>query len=144
MVVFCTFKSTVPEIFRRLKRYNPLICTGDQTDEEINNRKNIFQDSDNSKVLIATWQKMGTGVTLTKANYVIFVDTPWTPADFYQACDRINRIGQHKPMFFITLITKNTYDERVQEILDRKELVSDYIVDKVVSELLKQYSDYDS
>lgn len=74
---------------------------------------------------------MGTGLTLTEANYVIFIDTPFTRASFDQACDRINRIGQNKPMFFITLIAKDTYDERVQEIIDTKKLMSDYVLDNI-------------
>jgi SNF2 family DNA or RNA helicase len=77
----------------------------------------------------ATWQKMGTGHTLTAANYCIFVDTPWTDADFQQAADRIYRIGQNKKVTIITLITKDTYDERVEEILQRKEKISGYLVD---------------
>ena len=76
IVVFCSFKSTVPEIKRRLSTYNPLICTGDQSDEDINTNKQLFQEDETHKVLVATWQKFGTGVTLTRANYVIFVDTP--------------------------------------------------------------------
>lgn len=79
--------------------------------------------------MICTWQKMGTGHTLTAANYLIFVDTPWTRADFDQTADRIYRIGQKKPVFIITMITKDTYDERVQQILDRKEQLSSFLLD---------------
>ena len=143
IVVFCSFKSTVPEIARRLDKYKPLICTGDQPDDKINYNKDLFQDKDDNKVIIATWQKFGTGVTLTKANYVIFVDTPWTDADFKQCADRIYRIGQNKHCFIITLITKDTYDERVQEILDKKEILSNYIIDNKESNLLKQIRDFD-
>ena len=96
----------------------------------IDNSKNLFASNDNNKVLVCTWQKMGTGHTLTSANYAIFLDTPWTDADFQQASDRIYRIGQNKKVFIITLITKDTYDERVQEIIDNKECLSGYLVDK--------------
>lgn len=75
---------------------------------------------------------MGTGHTLTSANYCIFVDTPWTQADFDQASDRIYRIGQNKKVTIITLIAKDTYDERVQEILINKECLSSYLVDNKV------------
>ena len=82
--------------------------------------------------MCCTWQKMGTGHTLTSASYCIFIDTPWTQADFDQASDRIYRIGQKKPVFIITLITKNTYDERVQEILDTKNQLGSYLVDNKI------------
>lgn len=142
-LVFCTFKSTVPEIERRLLKYKPLICTGDTPDEQININKKVFENSSENKVMVCTWQKMGTGHTLTAANYCIFVDTPWTDADFQQASDRIYRIGQKKHTTIITLITKDTYDERVQEILDRKEMLSSYVIDKTDKGLI-QCSDFDS
>ena len=130
VVVFCTFKSAAEEACKRLERYGALLCTGNQSDDEINNSKNLFASNDSNKVLVCTWQKMGTGHTLTSANYAVFLDTPWTDADFQQASDRIYRIGQNKKVFIITLITKDTYDERVQEIIDNKECLSGYLVDK--------------
>lgn len=72
---------------------------------------------------------MGTGHTLTAASYMIFVDTPWTQADFSQASDRIYRIGQKNACTIITLITNDSYDERVAEILDRKEQLAGYLTD---------------
>ena len=128
-VVFCTFKGAVSEVANRLAQYNPIICTGDEDDLTIDKNKDIFQNDPKCKVMICTWQKMGTGHTLTAANYAIFVDTPWTDADFQQCADRIYRIGQNKHVFIITLVTKDTYDERVLEILERKECLSGYLVD---------------
>lgn len=141
VVVFCTFKGMVDALETRFSKYKPLICTGNQTDAEIDNNKKIFESDKDRKVMFCTWQKMGTGHTLTAANYAIFIDTPWTDADFQQASDRIYRIGQNKKVFIITLITKDTYDERVQEILNRKESLSGYLVDSQHSNLLQQYSD---
>lgn len=129
VVVFCTFKSAAEEVCKRLDKYGALLCTGNQTDDEINNNKKLFEENEQNKVLVCTWQKMGTGHTLISANYAIFLDTPWTDADFQQASDRIHRIGQNKKVFIITLIAKDTYDERVQEILERKECLSGYLVD---------------
>ena len=129
VLIFNTFKSAAKEEFKLLENYGALLCTGDQTEDEINHNKELFEKDDSKKVMIATWQKMGTGHTLTSANYCIFVDTPWTDADFQQASDRIYRIGQNKKVTIITLITKDTYDERVKDILERKESLSGYIID---------------
>ena len=138
IVIFCTFKESVAEIERRLKKYNPLLCTGSQSDLEINNNKKLFNENISNKILVCTWQKMGTGHTLTAANYAIFVDTPYTNADFQQCSDRIYRIGQKKPVTIITLITKDTYDERVQEIIEQKGILSDYLIDGIESVKLKE------
>lgn len=143
VVVFCTFKQCVDEIARRLNNYNPVICTGSQSDAEITANKEKFNNNNSCKVLIATWQKMGTGHTLTAANYAIFVDTPYTNADFQQAADRIYRIGQRKKCFIITLVTKDTYDERVLEIVQRKEILSNYLIDNIESDNLVQLNNYE-
>ncbi len=130
VLVFNTFKGAAQEEFNRLEMFGPLLCTGDQLDEEISYNKKLFESDDSKKVMIATWQKMGTGHTLTAANYCIFVDTPWTDADFQQAADRIYRIGQNKKVTIITLVTKDSYDERVLDILENKKVLSAYLVDK--------------
>lgn len=130
ILVFNTFKGAAKEEFNILERFGPLLCTGDQSDEEISYNKKLFESDDSKKVMIATWQKMGTGHTLTAANYCIFVDTPWTDADFQQSADRIYRIGQNKKVTIITLVTKDSYDERVLDILENKKILSSYLVDK--------------
>lgn len=129
VVVFNTFKGAAYVEKDLLSQYNPVICTGDQNDDEINMHKYTFMNDPTCKVMIATWQKMGTGHTLTAASYMIFVDTPWTQADFSQASDRIYRIGQKNACTIITLITNDSYDERVAEILDRKEQLAGYLTD---------------
>lgn len=132
VVVFSTFKGTIDEAHRRLLKYNPVVVTGSVSDYESNLAKETFQNNPNTKVYIGTWQKCGTGITLTAASYLIFIDTPWTDGEFQQCADRIYRIGQSKPVTIITLIAKDTYDERVQEILDRKEVLSGYLIDDEV------------
>lgn len=126
VVVFSTFKETAKKIYQDILSYNPILCTGDQSDIEIDKNKKLF-DLPENKVLIATWQKMGTGHTLTQANYVIFVDTPWTQADFNQAEDRCYRIGQNKSVTVITLICNDSYDLRVKDILQGKDTLTKYI-----------------
>lgn len=129
VVIFSNFKETVYEMEKRLKKYSPLIGTGDISDNLFASNVSQFQANDENKVFIGTWQKCGTGITLTSASYMIFIDTPWTDSDFQQACDRIYRIGQKKPVFIYTLITKGTYDERVQEIIERKERLAKNIIE---------------
>lgn len=74
---------------------------------------------------------------------MIFIDTPWTDAVFQQACDRIYRIGTKRPVFIYNLITKDTIDERVSDILKDKKAISEYVIDNQISktgfESLKKY-----
>lgn len=143
VVIFSTFKDTLQPIYERLSKYNPTINTGDTKDEIIAQNIEDFQNSDNSKVFLCTWQRMGVGITLTRASYAIFLDTPWTAAVYQQAQDRIHRIGSKQPVIIYNLICKDTIDERVKEIVDDKEALSDYIIDDKVSkkslDSLKKY-----
>lgn len=128
LVVFCSFIETANEIIERLSEYNCVLTTGNTDAKTADDNERIFQSDNNVKVYVATWQKCGTGRTLTAANYLIFIDTPWTDADFQQSADRIHRIGQKQPSFIITLIAKDTYDERVLEILNTKKDLSGVLI----------------
>ncbi len=134
VVIFSTFKETVYQLCERLSNLGVVVGTGDQDDFEIENAKVRFQEDANTKVFIGTWQKCGTGITLTAASYLIFIDTPFTYAEFEQASDRIYRIGTKDSVFIYNLIAKNTIDERVWEIVNDKEALADYIVDEKITE----------
>lgn len=132
VIVYSTFKETLNVLQQQLNIKNSLLCTGDVKDTIISENIDKFQTDDNYKVMLATWSKMGTGITLTAANNVIFIDTPYTNAGVEQAIDRCYRIGSNKHLFVYFLICKDTVDERVKEIVQDKGLVSDYVVDDIV------------
>ena len=113
---------------------NSIGVTGDTNDADTVRAINEFQNNDNCKVFVGTWQKCGTGITLTAASYMIFLDTPYTDGVFQQACDRIYRIGTTSPVFIYNLVCKDTVDERVLKIVNDKRYLSDYIVDDVQNE----------
>ena len=143
VIIFSTFKESLRDLEEEFKDIEHVVCHGDIDDAEINKRKNYFQNDERCKLMLATWQKMGTGVTLNAASYEVFLDTPWTEAVFIQAQDRIHRIGSKKPVFIYNLVCKNTIDERVLELVQSKGAISDYVVDNIISpnavESLKKY-----
>lgn len=143
LVIFSTFKQTVYELAQRLKQYKLVIATGDQKDFEIENAKKQFQEDPATQVFIGTWQKCGTGITLTAASYLIFIDTPFTEAEFTQASDRIYRIGTKESVFIYNLVTRSTVDERVLELVTDKGALADYVVDDKITpqglESLRKY-----
>lgn len=133
VVIFSEFKKPLEIVMEELKEYNPLLCTGDVKDDIIDKNIHDFQTKEDNKVMCATISKMGTGITLTKASYAIFMDSSWTAAVNHQAEDRIYRIGSKSPVFIYYLWTKDTIDERVKEIVEDKEAISDFIIDDKVS-----------
>lgn len=132
VVIFSTFKQSVYQLAKELEQFGVVIGTGDQSDFEIEDAKQRFQNDDDVKVFIGTWQRCGTGITLTAASYMIFIDHPWTAAQCEQAEDRIHRIGTNKSVFIYRLIAKDTIDERVLELVNDKRALSSYIVDDEV------------
>jgi non-specific serine/threonine protein kinase len=62
----------------------------------------------------------GVGLNLTAADYVIHIDPWWNPAVEMQATDRTHRIGQDKPVFVYKLISKDTVEEKILQLQDRK------------------------
>ncbi len=133
VVIFSVFKETLKAVSEELAEYNPLLCTGDVQDRVIAQYITDFQTNETNKVICATTAKMGTGITLTKASYAIFIDTPWTSAQCQQCEDRIYRIGSKNPVFIYYLWTKDTIDERVREIVEDKEAIANFIIDNKLS-----------
>ncbi|MDF2556867.1 MAG: box helicase [Bacillales bacterium] len=90
------------------------------------NREMAIEDFQNKKtaILILTLKTGGTGLNLTAANHVIHFDRWWNPAVENQATDRVHRIGQSKFVHVHKLITVGTLEEKINEILDRKQLLT--------------------
>ena len=129
VVIFSSFKEPLNDLLEELKEYKPLLATGDISDIEFSENVDKFQESSENKVLLGTLSKCGTGITLTSASYMIFLDCPWTYSLFVQACDRIYRIGTDKPVFIYNLICEGTIDAKIAEIIDKKKAISDYVID---------------
>lgn len=143
VVIFSTFKESLFELKKYLTNINHVCITGDSSDFEMSKGIDKFQNEDSCKLFLGTWQKCGTGITLTSSSYMIFLDTPWTFAVFDQACDRIYRIGTNKSVFIYNLVCNNTIDERVNQLLDMKKAIGDFVVDDKIDEnslnLLRKY-----
>lgn len=131
VVIMSTFKEPVYVLKDALKRYNPVIGTGDLKDSDVSNNIDLFQEDEKYKVFIGTTSKVGTGITLTKARYMICIDMPWTAALQEQVEDRIHRIGSKEPVFIYRLIAENTIDVMVSKLLEKKKAISDFIVDDI-------------
>ena len=129
-VIFSNWTSITDEIVNRLNKYSPLVITGETKDSDRQLLVNEFQTNDKNKIIIGTVGAMGTGLTLTAAQNVIFVDEPWNMGIREQAEDRCHRIGQNNTVNIYILLTKNTIDERIHNLVQSKGDISDAIVDK--------------
>jgi len=135
VVVMSSFKEPVYILAKLLEKYSPLVCTGDIAETQITDNVTKFQNDPNSKILLATHQKMGTGHTLNAASYMICLDEFWTAAQNNQSFDRIWRVNNTRPAFITVLMCKDTIDERVHYVAQKKQDLSDFVIDGVENEV---------
>ncbi|MDT8447390.1 MAG: DEAD/DEAH box helicase [bacterium] len=89
---------------------------------------NKFQQSDDYPVFLISLKAGGTGINLTAADYVIHYDPWWNPAAEAQATDRAYRIGQKNHLFVYKLITRNSIEEKILDLQEKKQALADNIV----------------
>lgn len=131
VVVLSVFKETLNDLAAKLDQFRFSINTGDTPDAVVGNNVARFQEDPNEQVFAGTWGKVGTGWTLNAASYLICIDTPYTAAMFDQGTDRIWRVNNTRPAFITVLMCGDTIDERVQQIIEHKKELSEYLVDGV-------------
>jgi superfamily II DNA or RNA helicase len=81
---------------------------------------NEFQADDGPPVMLLSLKAGGTGLNLTAADHVFLVDPWWNPAVEDQAADRTHRIGQDKPVMVYRMVARDTVEERILELQERK------------------------
>jgi superfamily II DNA or RNA helicase len=84
-----------------------------------------FQAEDGPPVMLLSLKAGGTGLNLTAADHVFLVDPWWNPAVEDQAADRAHRIGQDKPVMVYRMVARDTVEERILELQDRKRALAD-------------------
>ena len=131
VVVLSVFKETINDLAAKLGQFRFSVNTGDVPDAVVADNVSRFQEDSNEQVFIGTWGKVGTGWTLNAASYLICIDTPYTAAMFDQGTDRIWRVNNDRPAFITVLLCSDTIDERVQEIIETKKELGDYLVDGI-------------
>ena len=135
VIIFSNWTQMTDAICNKLKSvgYKVGVITGETPDISRQEIVDVFQNSSDLKVLVGTIGAMGTGLTLTAATTVIFVDEPWNKALFDQAVDRAHRIGQKNNITIYSIMCKDTIDERIHNLIYKKGAMSDAIIDgKVV------------
>ncbi|MFE9438789.1 DEAD/DEAH box helicase [Streptomyces sp. NPDC006602] len=86
-----------------------------------------FQDGE-VPVFLLSLKAAGTGLNLTRAEHVVHYDRWWNPAVEAQATDRAYRIGQTRPVQVHRLITEGTIEDRIADMLSRKQELADSVL----------------
>ena len=128
-IIFSNWSEMTNVIRHKLKKYNPAYITGEVGSVQRMEAKDRFQNDPNCKVMIGTIGALGTGFTLTAAQLVIFVDEAWNRGIKDQAEDRAHRIGTRGTVRVVTILTRDTVDEGVYNLVQKKGKMADLLVD---------------
>lgn len=87
-----------------------------------------FQENADMKIFLLSLKAGGVGINLTAADYVIHFDPWWNPAVENQATDRAHRIGQENPVFVYRMITRDTIEEKIHNMQQKKKELADSLI----------------
>jgi SNF2 family DNA or RNA helicase len=130
ILIFSQYKEICMSINKMLAmRYNAYLLHGGTSRTARDNMINEFQDSNTPpSIFILSLKAGGVGITLTKASQVIHFDRWWNPAVENQATDRAFRIGQPKKVLVHKFITQGTLEEKIDQMITDKSLLSESIL----------------
>jgi SWI/SNF-related matrix-associated actin-dependent regulator 1 of chromatin subfamily A len=129
VVIFAHHQDVLEKIHEHYKESSCLLY-GNTPMEKRGDIVKQFQDG-HKRIFIGGLKPAGTGITLTRASTVIFIEIDWVPAVLSQAEDRLCRIGQKKMVHVIHLVLNNTLDVN----MSKKVIAKQDIIDKALDRL---------
>lgn len=124
VIVFTNFKKMIDrfEVLFAKKKIKMTRITGDESAEQRNENKNLFQDTASGVNVIFINRAGSESINLQIASTFIFFDNPWSYGDYLQLVGRAQRIGSsHSSILVLHLLNKKTIDEYVLKTLKKKQ-----------------------
>ncbi len=129
VLVFSQFVSMLTILRQELEKREITYCYLDGATKERMQVVQKFNTQRDIPVFLISLKAGGSGLNLTGADTVIHFDPWWNPAVENQATDRAYRIGQHRTVYAIKLITAGTVEEKVLALQARKQAVIDATIE---------------
>ncbi len=135
VMIVTQFARMLDLISRQLDTYNiPFYSIKGDTPQSVRGERiEQFNTSDTPEVFLLSLKAAGTGISLTKADYVFVYDPWWNPAAEQQAVERTHRIGQDKPVMIYRMIASGTIEETVLSLRQNKQDVLSSIFEEAES-----------
>ncbi len=102
--------------------------TGDLTQKQREAEINKFQENQDVQSFLISIKSGGAGLNLTAADYVFILDPWWNPFIEQQAIARAHRIGQEKNVIALKFITKDSIEEKILKLQERKAQLAEDII----------------
>lgn len=141
VVIFSQFKEALLRLKPILEKahYKPFLYTGGMTEIERDEVLKAFQACPNGQLLCVT-SAGGIGLNMTNAHIAIFLDKDWAPANNVQAQDRLHRLGQNENVMIYELLTRNTIEEALEHLLDRRMFDTNQILTHKALQQILEYA----
>jgi SNF2 family DNA or RNA helicase len=121
--IWSRFRHDIVLVGRELGKINSKVNVvsyfGDTSDDDRQLAIKKFQHGD-ARFFIGNPQTAGYGLTLTAATNVVYYANDFNLETRVQSEDRCHRIGQHHPVTYVDLVTRNTVDEHIVRVLQSK------------------------
>ena len=125
----------VRAVAAHLRAFHPLTLTGETPVHERAAVIDRFKTGTRHALMVVSLRVGGLGLNLQEASYVFHLDRWWNPAVERQAEDRSHRLGQTVKVNVFKYTCRATIEERIEDILVRKQALFDELVDDVSLDL---------
>ncbi len=138
MVVFSQYLGMLDIIEAYLKEQNIGFASIRGSTKDRRGEVKRFKEDPSCEVFVGSLQAAGVGIDLTAASIVVHYDRWWNPAKENQATDRVHRIGQSRGVSVFKFVTKNTVEEHINTLIEKKKNLIQNIVGYDSEEEMKQ------
>ena len=128
MIVFSQFVQTLRQISRRIGMPHDLLI-GSMPAAERQISIDRFRTGQTPRALLISLRAGGVGLNLGEATHVVLFDRWWNPAVEFQAIYRAHRFEREEPLHVIRFLIRDSVEERIAAVLDRKEALFDEVIE---------------
>ncbi len=120
VVVFSQYLEMLQLIEQYLKKKSIGFASIKGTTKDRAHQIKMFREDSRCEVFTGSLLAAGVGIDLTGASVVVHYDRWWNPAKENQATDRVHRMGQSRGVQVFKLVSKNTLEEHIHDLIERK------------------------
>ena len=125
LIMFAYLKDVVDALKQEFP--DAVTVTGSDNTVQKQNAVDRFQTDPDCKLIILNYKSGGTGLTLTAASRVGFIEFPWTYSDCEQAEDRAHRNGQKNAVNCYYFLGNNTIDRYMYNVIQTKKGIANEV-----------------
>lgn len=130
LVIFAYHHSVIDRLKSALAEFNPVILSGNTPQLSRERSITTFKEDKFCKVFIGQIQAAGEGIDGLQdvCSNVLFLEWSWVPGEIEQACKRVHRIGQTKPVLIKFFVFADTVEEHQMRVaLDKVQVIKEIL-----------------